>query len=353
MANDVYPARGGVELHVHNLACSLSQLGHQPHVFVQAGPSSDCEVGGYRISRGVNAWMLAAGLRNFSALHAHGARTPLAAWALLAGKHQGLRTVFTPHCFYPARHWQGAAKRAVFDTLLGAPALRGSDCVICLTENDRRDALRAGARDQQIAVIPNAIRPAPLPPRGEAEKFRRRYGFGKFLLSVGRLDRVKGGDFLISALDGLPRELALVFAGPDAGCFAAWQHLAGRLGVGNRVHFLFDLPDPELHLAYCAAEALVMASSYEGLPTVLLEAMWFGVPVVAAGVGGIGCLIRHGENGFLYPCGDRAAFCSQVQSCLAGVPPEMLERARGEVKRDYCWESTGPRIAALYEDDAH
>ena len=43
-----------------------------------------------------------------------------------------------------------------------------------------------------------------------------------------------------------------------------------------------------------------MTSVHEGLPTVLLEAMYFGKIVIARNVGGIPELIEDGRNGFLY-----------------------------------------------------
>src|SRR5262249_48301854 len=157
-----------------------------------------------------------------------------------------------------------------------------SDRVICLTGNDRDDAIRSGALPETIHIIPNSIRwPEPVD-ESAAEHFRQRFALGKFLLSVGRLDRVKRGDFLIAALSHLPHELQLVFIGPDAGCRGTWQRFAENSGVSSRTKFITEVSDMDLQFAYRASTAVVMASSYEGLPTVLLEAMAAGVPVIAA-----------------------------------------------------------------------
>lgn len=285
----------------------------------------------------------------FDVVHAHGARTPFASVALLAGKALGLHTVFTPHCFYPAREWQGWLKRGLFDPTLGQSTLRSADHIICLTENDRADAIVRGAPRERIHIVPNSIRLPKLPDAGRVAEFRQRYSWGKFLLSVGRLDRVKRGDFLISALAQLPPDLSLTFIGPDAGCRKSWQHHAENLGVLSRTHFVSGISDDDLLLAYRASTAVVMASAYEGLPTVLLEAMALETPVVAAATGGIGHLIENEVNGLLYRYDALPDFCACVRQCLAGVSGSMLAAAAESVRTQYSWEVNGARIAALYE----
>jgi glycosyltransferase involved in cell wall biosynthesis len=349
----IYPMRGGVELHVHNLAHELARLGHDVHVFTANGPRSESRPNGYALSSGVNSAALYPRLRQgvFDVVHAHGARTPVASWALLIGKQLGMRTVFTPHCFYPAQDWQGAWKRRVFDPTLGKLSLRWADRIVCLTENDRQDAIDNGAMPETIRIIPNSIRwPYAVDERAAAD-FCKRYNLGKFLLSVGRLDRVKRGDFLISTLPQLPNDLQMVFIGPDAGDGQKWRRLAEDLGIIGRTKFITEVSDRDLQLAYRASKAVVMASAYEGLPTVLLEAMAAGVPVIAAAAGGIGYLLQHEVNGLLYTSSDKGSFCANVMRCLDQFPEEMVRNAQRQVREHYCWEVNAGRVAALYRDE--
>ncbi len=353
VAKAIYPARGGVELHVHNLAHELANLGHQVHVFTAHGPVRESRPNGYALISGMKSFALYSALKHnqFDVVHSHGARTPVASWALLAGKALGLRTVFTPHCFYPAQDWQGTWKRWMFDPTLGKISIRRADRIICLTENDRQDAINNGAQPEAIRIIPNAICwPKPVD-ENSVGNFRRRYGLKKFLLSVGRLDRVKRGDFLLSALPHLPEDLQLVFVGPDAGWGRRWQRHAIDLRVAGRTKFISQVSDDDLQLAYRASQAVVMASAYEGLPTVLLEAMAAGVPVIAAEAGGIGYLLQHEVNGLLYASGDLRAFCANVVRCLDKFPVEMVRHAQRQVREHYSWDINAGRVAALYQRD--
>jgi glycosyltransferase involved in cell wall biosynthesis len=351
VAKSVYPTRGGVELHVHNLALEMVALGHAVQVFIAQNGAEHAPDRGYAVRTHSRIYTLyrAFAKENFDVVHAHGARSAMASGALMAGKSLGLGTVFTPHCFYPPSNWRGGIKRRLFDPTVGKMGMRHARHIICLTENDRRDAIDCGADAEKIRIIPNAIRPLQFPAESAVEEFRQRHRLAKFLLSVGRLHSVKRGDFLISALAHLPAEIQLLFIGPDGGCREEWQTLAAKLQLGDRVRFLGAVSDHELLLAYRASAALVMASAYEGLPTVLLEAMALNTAVIAADSGGIGHLIEHGTNGLLYPYGDEPEFCRNVQLCLGGHRDGMLLRAREKVLEHYCWPANAGRIAELYQ----
>lgn len=351
ISHGLYPQRGGVELHVYRIAEGLRALGHEPCAIVQSGASSDSLSNGLRVVRGATLGTVRRLIvsERPDVLHAHGARSIFVARCLVAAKKAGIRTAFTPHCFYPAQDFVGKIKRLAFDKTLGRAAMKASDCVIALTENDRHDAVTLGAEDARLAIIPNSITMPQALPETYVSAWREKYGFGRFLLSVGRLDRVKRGDFLVRVLAGLPRDMSLVFIGPDAGCREEWQKLAAELELDRTVHFLGEVSDNDLKAAYQACSALVLASKYEGLPTVILEAMALGAPVVASATGGTRCLIKDRENGFLFTYDDSTEFVAAVKAALDPSSPLIAERACKMVAAEYSWEANIPKICRLYE----
>ncbi|WP_263417252.1 glycosyltransferase family 4 protein [Terriglobus albidus] len=348
VAQAVYPVRGGVEMHVHNLVTLLQQQGHEITVLTSRPvPQDPAHIYKMRDRLGIPAMIRAILQGNFDVVHAHGVRDPFSAAAIMTAHRNGIRTCVTPHCFYEATNLFGHIKRFLYDGTLGRMALAGSDSVICLTEIGKKDALRQpGIRPDGIHIIPNAIR---LPPPVSAEAIREfREQWGDFLLCVGRLDRVKRGDFLIAALKRLPASLKLVFIGPDAGAYAAWQEQVKTANLTDRVVFLLNTPDETLWTAYAAARAVVMASAQEGLPTVLLEAMASGTPVIASNSGGIPELITHGQNGLLFAYDDEQAYAECVLRILQSDPESLIQQARRLVEAQYTWKTNARRVVEVY-----
>jgi glycosyltransferase involved in cell wall biosynthesis len=74
------------------------------------------------------------------------------------------------------------------------------------------------------------------------------------------------------------------------------------------------------------ATALIMCSDFENYPLVARESLSLGVPVIASRAGGLPEIVRHGENGLLFPAGDAAALGRSVQRFLRH--PELRERLR-------------------------
>lgn len=84
------------------------------------------------------------------------------------------------------------------------------------------------------------------------------------------------------------------------------------------------------------ASALVLPSLIEGLPAVILEAMYARTLVVAYDVGGIGEVLRNGETGWLVPKNDTDGFVRAVQKVLDGQEKEMItNRAYNLVSQDF------------------
>ena len=73
---------------------------------------------------------------------------------------------------------------------------------------------------------------------------------------------------------------------------------------------------------YAASDALVSASDVESVPRSMLEAMAFGLPVLAAGAHGIPELIRNGGNGWLFPTRDFSGLAAALERLMTSLPGE-------------------------------
>ncbi|HJR14625.1 MAG TPA: glycosyltransferase family 4 protein [Rhodanobacteraceae bacterium] len=103
---------------------------------------------------------------------------------------------------------------------------------------------------------------------------------GPVWLAVGHLVELKGVHLTLAALAKTPDATLLIAGeGPEK---EHLRQLVGRLGIGARVRFLGTLPQVKLCDYYNAADALVLASSREGMPNVMLESLACGTPVIAA-----------------------------------------------------------------------
>jgi glycosyltransferase involved in cell wall biosynthesis len=134
------------------------------------------------------------------------------------------------------------------------------------------------------------------------------------LLSVGNLLGFKGHGVVIEALSLLPQyELVIAGGGPDR---AAFEALARQCGVSGRVRFVGSLSQQDLRRYYCAADALVLASSREGWPNVLLEAMACGTPVIATDVGGVPEIVTSMDSGIVVKERSAPALAGAVRALL-------------------------------------
>ena len=206
--------------------------------------------------------------------------------------------------------------------------------------------------DAPVEVIPYTAELAP--PKTTA---RARNG-DRSILFVGRLIERKGVAHLIRALRtvrrAVPARLVIVGDGPER---ASLERLAATTEVASHVHFRGRVSDEELRQAYASADVFVLPSvldqrqDTEGLGVVLLEAMNYGVPVVASNIGGITDIVQHESTGLLVPPGDEDALAKALTALLEN--PE-LSRSLGQggarlLRETFSWDRIVDRWDAVYK----
>jgi len=140
------------------------------------------------------------------------------------------------------------------------------------------------------------------------------------ILFAGNLIPRKGLHYLLKALHSLEgRAFRLDVVGSetsDRRYAASVRQQARELGLGGRVHFHGTLAGENLEERFRAAQLLVVPSSYEGFGIVYLEAMGFGLPVIASASGATDEIVRHESTGFLVPPGDVWILARRIESLL-------------------------------------
>jgi glycosyltransferase involved in cell wall biosynthesis len=168
------------------------------------------------------------------------------------------------------------------------------------------------------------------------------------LLSVGRLDGVKGFDCLIDVFTALAAKhpnwnLVILGDGPQRKTLEAQ---ASKHGMETRIF----LPGIVGNVAqwYSHADLYVLSSRFEGFPNSLVEALAHGLPAVSFDCdSGPREIIRHGVDGLLIPAGDVPALRSALDKVMADQSMRYGFAERASEARE---RFSIRRIAGMWED---
>lgn len=122
---------------------------------------------------------------------------------------------------------------------------------------------------------------------------------------------------------------------------------------GFQYYFRPFQPDArKVALYYRAADVFLHATKADNFPTVILEALACGTPVVATAVGGIPEQIRDGETGFLVPAGDAQAMADKLQYLMSepALLQQMGARAAADARQRFGLERQAAAYLSWYEE---
>jgi glycosyltransferase involved in cell wall biosynthesis len=175
------------------------------------------------------------------------------------------------------------------------------------------------------------------------------YGSRVNLVAVGRLEPVKGLQYLIEAVsDPVLRSrvhLHLVGEGPELN---GLQDLVMRKQLGSVVSFHGFKANSTDYIAH--ADILVLPSLHEGVPYVLLEALALKTPVMASEVGGIPEIVRHRKEAVLFSAGSADELARVLRQTIPDAELLAGMRSAGyfRVNSQFSAKAMTERYAALY-----
>ncbi len=216
--------------------------------------------------------------------------------ALRAGARV-LRTEHSTRAFHDASCWP-----------FSRWSLVRTDASVAISESVRAAALaRAPWAANRMRVVHDGVDVERFAPRDTPRSERVTFAV------VGRLDRRKGVDLALAALERVPEaQLEVIGDGAER---SSLENLARRSGIAARVTFHGFASDPRPLLA--RADAVLCTSRTEGLGVALLEAMAMERPVVGFAVGGVPEIVEDGVTGWLVREGDVDALADRMRGLVA------------------------------------
>jgi glycosyltransferase involved in cell wall biosynthesis len=298
---------------------------------------------------------------NVDIVNIHGYRTPFS--TVLGIGYKAIRhppLVFTLHGIIPSFSFYDACKKRIYDKTLGMRALQYSDAII--TYKVTEEQLLKLAPNPEIArkktyFIPNSVDldnfknlPSPL-------LFRKTYSLPNknIVLFVGRLVPLKGIEFLIRALPEVTktlRDVLLVIVGQGKHSYVKYlQQIAVKLGVKDSVIFVGEIVNEKLmYSAYAASTVLVLPTRYDVLPTVLLEALASGLPIITTRIKGTS-VIKDEVTGLLVDYGDVKQLAKAIVRALEdqNLRKRISSHGKEIVQKRYNWRKNSLLVEAIYQ----
>ncbi|HEX7046970.1 MAG TPA: glycosyltransferase [Gammaproteobacteria bacterium] len=302
----------------------------------------------YVMAKSLVAWFRALGvLDEIEAwspdhVHAHWATYPSTA-AMAISRHIRRPFSFTAH-----------AHDIFLDDQLMREKLASAAFVATISRFNREYLRRRypHANDARIEIVHCGV------PQGERQE-RHRGGDSRepLIVSVGRLDDVKGFPSLLDACAALKRQgmnfrCEIIGEGPRR---KRLEEQIDALGLGDCIDMSGARPSQEVERRLAQADVFVLASqrsregNMDGIPVALMEAMASRTPVVSTAVSGIPELVADGETGLLVPPRDPQALAAAIRRVLEdeALRKRCVEGAVKKVRNEFDAETEGERLLGV------
>lgn len=371
------PATGGGEQLVYNLARMQVSMGHEVHVITtdltrELPREVNRDLPRREVMDGIEVIRMKArstflpiwgygsiffGLRkkigeiNPDMVHTHSYGYFHSDYLARLRKRSKWKLVMTSHGFTPGR---GLLKqiKIIYTALIGKKTIKRLDGAIALTEREEKIFKKLGARN--TFVVPSGVDSSMFENLPSSKILRDKHGIkGSVILSVGRLEKIKGHEFLIRAFSKTTKnhpDTTLVIVGEDWGELADLKKHVERAKLQGKVIFTGFVPHNNIQGFYSAADVFVLPSKRESFGMVLLEAMLCKKACISTRVGVAPEIIEDGETGMIVEHGDLKQLSHAMSRLLEDeeLRRRFGEKGREKVKNKYSWKRVADDVNLVY-----
>ncbi len=176
------------------------------------------------------------------------------------------------------------------------------------------------------------------------------------LLYVGKIEERRNVFFLIDVFEKLQKkyekmELIIVGSGEQE-YVNKFEERIHDLVLAKKIRYFKSASQQELACFYERTNLFFFTSNYEIFGMVLLEAMYFGLPVVSSWNGGSSTLIDDGINGFIMNEFSEKKWISTIASIYEDKDRyvRMTELAKATIRENYVWDKLADKFLEGYRE---
>lgn len=182
---------------------------------------------------------------------------------------------------------------------------------------------------------------------------KKKFGLEKksYVLYVGRIDKIKGINYLIKGFKELlltEKDINLLIAGEGP-----YKHkiedLINKLGISDHVKFLGFVKNERLPYLYNAVDITLFPSLWEAYPMVPIESLACQTPLITTKVGAIPEITRHFKGGYkIIPMKNANAIKNAIDDVICGkINESQIDRENG--KKYHNWDNIINNTLAVYD----
>ena len=237
----------------------------------------------------------------------------------------------------------------LFNHTLGKYILSNCDAIGCKTKMAAE--YTAEYTDKSLMLTPIGLDVSKFETTDEYD-WKTRLGINNdsdILLYVGNIEQRRNPLFLIDILDRLPETCHLVIVG-DGPLKDATAEVVRQKNLGKRCTLTGKLAQNQLPSLYRQSSAFVLASDYEIFGMVILEAMYFGLPVITTSTAGSQTLIENLSDGIIIEQKDVMLWANTIGSLFKDrqVLASLSNKAEQKMKTSLTWDRAADKFVSLY-----
>lgn len=238
----------------------------------------------------------------------------------------------------------------IYSRTVGKFILNCAVRVAALSDSDKKYLVSIGVDPKKIVIVPNAIDHEYLDIVYQDKNLQKDHD-EKILLYVGVLIKRKGVDYLIRSLPEIigNNKISCIIVGKgDYG--ESLKTLAKKLDLLDIISFMGSVKTEELYYYYSMSDVFILPSVSEGLPTTILEAMYFGLPVITTDIPGIRDHFK--ECAILVPPKNEKELAKAINRLLNddNKRESMSRRGKELVREKYSWDKVSNTYINIYND---